>query len=496
MDKVKFAIFALCLIAGSLAAAMAVDSYTVTPSTLKPGEEGSVQFTIKNAVPAGSTSTSSLEDVQIFYAAVPGVEFKTPAPFIVGTIESGGSAPVSIPFRILPGAKGGIVTAAFFVSQKEETQLKTVNVDIRVVNPPILSISSNLQSVKSTDTLKLTITNNGGKADKVNLKLAEGSGFAFIGTTSIYVGSVEKAATVDVQLDSRNADEGVNSIPFILEYQQEGGSTANETKYLTVAVKKEKADVVFTQVDPVVTGRDNVLRLKVKNTGRALEDFKFYLEDEKIKARESKLVRLGNLGAAEEKEIAIAVSVDAQPGVRNTAVTLKWVEDDVEKEEETAVQVSVNSDADVGIFIDAKPTPLVSGGEHTLSVLVSNVGSYKIQNVEVSLPPSSIFELFNAQQSQYIGGLESDDFSTVQYKVRMKGVQPGAYPVNVLVKYKDQSGVWVEKNQTSMVNVRPAEDAAKKENGSLLPLLIVIAVGGGAAYWWFRIRNKTAKKAS
>lgn len=486
----------LLLLAGALSAAMAVDSYTVTPSTLKPGEEGSVQFTIKNVVPTGSTSTSTLEDVQVFYAAVPGVEFKTSAPFVVGTVDSGGSAPVSIPFRILPGAKGGIATAAFFVSQKNKNELKTVNVDISVVNPPILSISSDRQSVKTIDSLNLTITNNGGKADKVNLKLLDGSGFAFIGTTAVYVGAVEKIASVNVQLDSRNADEGVNRIPFLLEYQEEGGSTVNETKYLTVAVKKEKADVVFAQADAVVTARDNVLRLKVKNTGRALEDFKFYLEDEKIRAKESKLVRLGDFAAGEEKEIAILVSVDAQPGVRNADVVLKWVEDDVEKEESTAVQISVNSDADAAIFIDAKPTPLISGGEHTLSVLVSNVGSYKIQNVEVTLPSNELFEIFNAQQSQYIGGLESDDFSTVQYKIRVKNIAPGAHPLAVNVRYKDQSGVWVVKNQTSTINIRPPEDAVKKENGSQLPLLLALAVAIGAAYWWFKIRNKAAKKAS
>ncbi len=483
------ALLALALLSPLVFAAMAVETYTVTPTTLKPGEEGSVSFTIKNV--ASTTSTSSLEDVQVFFTASKGMEFKSASPYVVGTIDSGGSAVVSIPFRVLPNAKGGVLTVSFFISQKDKTDLKTVNANIQVANPPIISVSSDKQTVLSTETIELTLKNNGGVANKLTLKLKDGSDFAFIGTTEIYVGDVTGEAKVSVPLDSRNAPEGVNSIPFLLTYQQEGGNSVNETKYLTVAVKKEKADVVFTQAGTIVTGRDNVLLLKVKNTGRELKDLKFYLEDEKLVAKESKLVRLGNLKPGEEKQLSLLVFVGAQPGVRNADVTLKWVEDDVEKEEKVAVQVSVTSDADAAIFIDAKPAPIIVGGEHTLAILVSNVGSYKIYNVELTLPESGLFEIMNAQRSQYIGGLESDDFSTVQYKVRVMAKTPGTYPVTVLVKYKDQSGVWVEKNETASIIIRPASDAANASgNGSPLPMLLVVAVIGGAGYWYFRMRKK------
>ncbi len=493
----KMLILALIVLAGMVSAAISVGSYTVSPTTLKPGEEGSVTFTISNVLPSSSVTTvDPLEDVSVYFSGSEGVEFKAKSPFSVGTISSGGSALVSIPIKILPTAKGGVVTASFYISAKGETGLKTVNAIITVVNPPILTMGSDKQTILSTDTLNLTITNNGGDANRVILKLTDDSNFSFIGTTQVYVGDIEgsESAAVSAQIDSRNVDEGVSSIPFVLSYQEEGGSSVNETKKLAIAVKKEKADVVFTQDGPIVTSQDNFLLLKVKNTGRALEDFEVYVEDEEIKAKESKQIKLGDFAAGEEKEISVLVFVDAEPGVRSTELTLKWVEDDVEKEESTTVPIVVNSDADAAIFIDAKPTPIISGGEHTLAILVSNVGSYKIQNVEVSLEDNDAFEIFNAQRSQYIGGLESDDFSTVQYKVRLNAIEPSSHPVTVNVRYKDQSGVWVDKKNVIYLNIMSAEAAGaggEGDNTFLFLLIIVVAAGG---YWWYRKRKEKAKK--
>ena len=270
----KAGAFALLLLIGVASAALSVESYTVTPSSVKPGGEGAITFTIKNVLPSSATTTiSPLEDVSVFYSSAPGIEFKAQSPFVVGTIDSGGSSLVTIPFRVLPSAKGGVTTASFYISQKDKTDLKTVNVAVTVVNEPILSLSTDNPTLLSTDTLNLTITNNGGTAGKFYMRMQSGSQFSFIGTTQIYVGDVAGGSSVSVQvpIDARNVEEGVSEIPFVISYQQEGGTAVNETKSLYIAVKKEKADVVFTQSSPIVTSRDNVLELSLTNTGRSLE---------------------------------------------------------------------------------------------------------------------------------------------------------------------------------------------------------------------------------
>ena len=494
MNAIFVLAMALCLLSGAAHAAMSIGAYTVTPSTLKPGEEGAISFSISNVVPTttSTTTTAQLENVQVFFGGtVEDLQFLSQSPFVVGTIDSGGTAQVSVAFRVLPTAKGGAITAPFYVSQKDKTDLKTVNAIVRVVSPPVITMSFDHQTVLGTDQINLTVKNDGGKATRLRLSLASGSNFSFIGTSQIYVGDLTGTATVVVPLDSRNVVEGVNSVPFVLTYQQEGGNETSETKYISVAVKKEKADVAFTQGSKVVTGRDNELVLSMKNTGRALEDFQFYLEDEKIQAKENTQVKLGNIAPGQEKVISMKVFVNAEPGVRSAAVRFKWVEDDVEKEESSTVPIVVTSDADAAIYIDAKPSPIVAGGDHTLSITVSNVGSYKIQNVEVTLADSPAFEIFNAQRSQYIGGLESDDFSSVQYKVRVKAAEQGTYPVNVTVRYKDQSGVWVEKGEEVQLAVRSPSDALPAGSGGGFPYLLAIgAVVVAAGVWYFKFRKK------
>ena len=489
--------FAMVMLSGALSAAISVGAYTVTPATLKPGESGAISFSISNVVASSaSATTSQLENVQVFYGGtVEGLEFMGTSPFNVGTIDSGSTAQVSVAFRVLPTARGGAIIAPFYISQKDKTDLKTVNAIIRVVNPPVITISSDHQTVLSTDELNLTVKNNGGTASRLRVSLADGSNFSFIGTSQIYIGDLSGSTVVSVPLDSRNANAGVSSIPFVLTYQQEGGNETSETRYISVAVQKEKADIIFTQAEKMVTGRDNTLVLTVKNTGKSLANMEFYLEDTSIQAKENTQVKLGNMSTGEEKNITMLVFVNAQPGVRGMQVRLKWSEDNVDKEETAFVPVVVNSDADAAIYIDAKPSPIVVGGDHTLSITVSNVGSYKIQNVEVTLQDSPAFEIFNAQRSQYIGGLESDDFSSVQYKIRVKQVAPGAYPITVIVKYKDQSGVWVEKSQALDISIRsPADIAAAGGNGSTMLLIGGAVVVLGAGYWYFRMRKKPVDK--
>jgi len=492
-----FAIMALALLLSGMASAtLYVDSYTVTPSTLNPGQEGAVTFSIKNAIPTGATTTSQLENVQVFYAAPAGIEYKLPSPFMVGTIGAGGSALVTVPFKVRADVKGGVITAPFYISLKDATDLKTVNAAISVVNPAILSFGSDHQTILSTDVINLTITNNGGTASRASLSLAEGSNFSLMGKTAIYIGDIKGAVAVLVPIDSRKVAEGVTGVPFVLSYTDDGGNIVNASSMLTLAIKKEKADVAFTQAEPIVTNKDNVLRMKVKNNGRPLDDFRVTLTDDKVKAKDSSQIKLGTLGTGDSKTFEIPVFVSQQPGVMSTSFEVKWVEEDVEKDEVFSVPLAISSDAEVGIYLDAKPTPIAVGNDYTLSATVSNLGSYKIANVVVALQGSDAFEVLNIQKEQYIGNLDNDAFSTVQYKVRVKAsVAPGEYPLAFSVRYKDQSGLWIEKEVKTMVSVRPAGEGAQKGDGTGTLLLVGGVVVLAAGYWYFRMRKPAGKAA-
>src|SRR3989338_7522500 len=90
MAKVTFAL--LVVLMGMLFASLSVESYQVVPSSLKPGQSGVVQITLKNVQPSGSTSVVSVEDVAVYFTSVPGLKFTSEEPVRVGTIEGGASA--------------------------------------------------------------------------------------------------------------------------------------------------------------------------------------------------------------------------------------------------------------------------------------------------------------------------------------------------------------------------------------------------------------------
>ncbi|MCX8175246.1 MAG: hypothetical protein N3E51_03515 [Candidatus Micrarchaeota archaeon] len=497
----NYAVFglALALMVALSFPALSVGAPSVSPSVLKPGETGVITMTITNTPSSTSTSasTSALQSVQVYFAAVEGIQFTVQSPVVVGTVSSGASIPVSIPFKVLPTAKGGTVGVPLYVSEKDSPELKTVVAVIAISNPAVITISSDKQTLLSTDRVLLTIKNDGGKAERATLSIPSGSGFSLIGSSQIYIGTIAGTLSVEVPIDASGASSGLNQVPFQFSYQQEGGEQANVTKYLAFSVKKESEELVFSQISKVIASQDNTLQLSVKNNGKPLSNFRIFWEDDELKAKESNQVKLGELPAGAVAQATFLVRADAAPGVRDAKLRLVWSEGGVEKEETVSVPIVVTSDADAAIYIDAKPAPIIAGGEHTLSVLVSNIGSYKILNVEVELADSPAFQVLNAQKSQYIGGLEADDFSTVQYKVRFNKVASGSYPLLVKVRYKDQSGVWVSKDYPLQINVRsPEEVSPANGTGILLPAAVLAVLALGAGYWYFRMRREKGKASA
>ena len=149
-------------------------------------------------------------------------------PYVSALLKGGSSAIASFPIRILPNANGGILSPSFQINQQDVNSKQKLIVPVPVVNPPILTISVDKQALSGTDAVSITISNNGGTADKVILQI-NSTKFAFSGSDQVYVGEVtsSNSKTISVSLDSRNAADGINSVPFVIIYQQEGGGNEN-----------------------------------------------------------------------------------------------------------------------------------------------------------------------------------------------------------------------------------------------------------------------------
>ena len=478
--KLNLVVFALFAIVALSFAGVSVNNYTVSKSTFRSQDTGVITVTVTN--PTGSNQVTGLT----LSIQVPPEIILTASPKLAD-IESGGTAIVSIPIKIKSDAKPGVylLNAVFTgsTSSSSSSSTNTISVPITIVNPPIISISTDTTVLSGIDSIGLTIKNNGGSAK--NARLSFSGNVLLYGSNDVYLGDIDNSTKTTVLLDSRNATDGPQDITASLTYNDEIGLSHTDAYTIRVTVKKQKLDIIFIQNSSLVTRKESNLTLAITNNGNIdLKDIRLTFSDSSIRLKNLNEIKFGDIKSGETKQVAFLIFADLAPGLNIVSSKIKWVEKDVEKEQAITVPLTITSDSDVSVYLESKPTPLTSGAEHTISVLVSNVGSYGIDNVDVVFY-SEYIQSLDVSSGQYIGSLDSDDFSTVQFKVKINNLAAGSYPVTTNVTYRDKSGEWKAKSIVRSVNI-----SASKSDGLgamlFLPVLIVI----GLVVWYFRFRKK------
>lgn len=479
--KKLFLLVAIVLLIGNLFAALSLSTYTVSPTTIRPGAQGVLTVTIANTVTTGATNEKA---TGIGLKIYPPAEIKMKNEVSIGDLDLGTSGTAAIPFYVSSTASSGIYVIEVRSVSSAGSTFQTYSIPVTIVDAPILSLSIDKDSVSDITPLALTVSNEGGVANRVRIS-SYSSDFAILGQASVFLASVDKSGMVNLTLDSRNAEDGAQDAVFNVTYQDELGNELSVLKSIRLTVKKERLDLNFAQTSEVATKKDSTLNLSIRNNGKPLNDVRVSFGSDSLKLKDASEFKLGDLTAGDIKIIGLPVYSTFAPGTNYVDFNVKYVDQGVEKEQTVSVPLTITSDADVSIYLDAKPAPLAVGQEHTLSVLVSNLGSYEISSVDVSIS-SPVLDSLDIHEKEYIGGLNKDDFSTVQFKVQVENVPPGPYPLNVTVNYRDLSGEWKSKTIVESILLH---QPASQNNGSL-PLLVGGIVVIAIAVWWFRFRKK------
>lgn len=490
-----FGILAVLLLSGITFAGLTITEYSLSQDAFKPGSRGIVTLYISNpsacpGLAGGCTEDHRLTDVSV--STYPPSAIAIDSTVAVGDIETGASSFVSLPFTIADDTTSGIYRLDFRIySFGETSQTRRITIPITVADLPEFVFTPDVNVLTSVDSIDLMMSNNGGIAKNLKIKITDdAAGVALFGTNEIYVGDLEDEATVNMMLDSRSASDGPVNVPFIVMYEDEIGVSHEETNYVRMTVKKEALDIVFEQESDVVTKEEGTLVLSIVNTGdEELKDVKLSFTDSDLKLRGRNEMDFGDIAVGGKSTVSATVFATFSPGLNLVPAEITWTEKDVNKEEQLDVPLTISSDADVGVYIETKPAPLTVGEEHTLSVLVSNLGSYRIDNVDVELK-SDILETLDISNKQYIGSLENDDFSTVQFKTRIgSSVSPGDYTMKIEIDYRDQSGEWKTKTITQPITV----NAMQADEGGIFNLLLPVAVVL-VLVWYFFLRKRGKKK--
>ena len=488
----RYALFAL-MVFGLAFAGLSISEYTLSPEVVEPGTSGVLQITVSNT----GVQTDTVESVTITVSSVEALGIDRS--FAVGDLESGASVIVSLPFEAAEDIASGYYTVEVRtvgtgedyyldsggdLKSKTESFEKRTSIPVQVVEQPVLSIALSEESIEDFTEETFTFTNEGGKAKKVKVTILN-EGIGFLNMDQLYINELDGSASVTATLDARGAQEGATKLQFQLVYQNSLGTEITETKSIPITVKKTEGDFVFVQQGTIVTGENENLQLKFTNEGKGVTNLRFTFQSDDVRLRGLNEFTVGDITSGETKSFTVPLIADLPPGTQNVVLSLTWEESGEDRMGTVTVPLEVISDSTVGVFLEAKPTPLTVGAEHTISVTVSNLGSYDIEGTTVELE-SEAFTLLTIQPQQFIGGLESDDFSSVQYKVRVNSLEPGTYPAKVLVTFRDESGAWVTLDEEVTIAINEPVQVEDSTMTILLGLVVILVV----LYWWFRMRKK------
>ena len=493
MRKLLFGVLALLLMSGYVFAGLTVTNYEISGESFKPGSRGTISVYVSNpsacSIPGTCEADHGLSGVAASLYPPPGITMDTRAD--IGDMSVGSSSFISLPFTVDSDADSGIYRLDVrFYAFGETAEIRYITIPITVAYLPEFTLTPDNDVLSGLDNIGLSISNNGGTARNVKLTVMEDeAGVVLFGTNEIYVGNLRDTTDVTVNLDSRSAMDGPVDVPFVISYEDEIGVSHEEIAYVRMTVKKEKLDIIFSQTTDVYTRKDSTLSLSILNNGdEEINDVKLSFADDTVRLKNKNELDFGDISPGLQSSDSGSVFITTTPGLNLIPAKITWVERNVQKEQEINVPLTVTSDADVGVYIETKPAPLMAGQEHTLSVLVSNLGSYRIDNVDVEID-SDVLTSLDITNKQYIGSLENDDFSTVQFKTQISPfVTPGDYSMSVKITYRDQSGDWVTKRVT-----QPIEIHSMPEQDSGLVFYIIGAAVLAVVIWYFFFRKKKKK---
>jgi hypothetical protein len=498
--------FVLIALIAVASADVQITSYSVLPTTLKPGVTGSASITVYN--PSSSTVTGV-----IIYQGGEQFTFTTNR-VQVGDLGTLGSTVITIPFTIKSDVSPGVYNLRLdaFWSEGTGTRTKTFSIPISVTNPPIFRFSFtplNQITPGGSFTIDGQIKNEGGSVSKMVLTV-NSSYFFFDRMSQISLGDLETGQNLSFELPmvaSASLQPGVQSLPLIITYQDPLGAIQQATIAIN-PVEVMKSSVDFTvdaqpEKKPVSPGDKMKLFVNLTNTGNS----KAYSAKITVSSSSAYFTSLGSseryfeLISSDSKkqvEFEIGVSGNTPAGYYPLTITVNYlnVNGEVQTPLQKQVGLEVGGSPQISITPDTSPFPISAGGKYALSLQFSNTGTINIRALTVSVSGEN-FEILSSAEN-YIGSLNLDEYTTVQYTIHAKNnLQPAKYPIHVSMNFKDSYNNQHSIQQDVLLEIVSPDVAAltqKPDGLSLTSILIIIVVIGVIGYFVYkRYFKKKAK---
>lgn len=245
----------------------------------------------------------------------------------------------------------------------------------------------------------------------------------------------------------------------------------------------------------LVPGREGILKLSIENTAKFeirdirvqinLPDEISFLDD--ISKRK---IAILDSGISQELEYDIIVSSETDEGVYKIPITVDYINFiGDERQDNDSFGIIIKSVPK--LFIKAEDSNLYEKGDIgdiTLTFVNNDIGNIKFLTIE--LLESENYNVVSVNKD-YIGDLDSDDFESVDFKIRLN-TKNKEIPLLLRLNYKDALNQDYTQELDVNLNILTAAERGEKTTNvwSIIFWIIVIC---GIGYW---IYNKKFKKKS
>jgi hypothetical protein len=291
---------------------------------------------------------------------------------------------------------------------------------------------------------------------------------------------------------SADLPPAVYSIPLTVTYEDELGST--QTASLSIGpVNVYKRSIYFSvstqpNISNILPGQKVTITVQLSNVGT--EEARFVKVSLAPNSSSFVLLNSGEkyidripVNGSSKVSFDLGVNSGTQPGFYPLRISISFADArGVEQPmliQNTGLEVAGVSDLDV--IASASPAPITAGKKYTLSVQVSNIGTFQLKSVRTSVS-SSFFDVLSSPDA-YIGTLSVDDYSTITYPIYVHdGIEPGRHTFITIITYRDSDNVERSISKVAYLDVVPQEVAARATgttggiDGWMLAFIALIAV--------------------
>ncbi len=507
--KTFFLLFVFVSIAFATSAALGVSSYTVSPSSIKPGSTGKAIITLNN----GGDDTAS----QVTISYTPTLAGFTGGSYsqqlFVGDIAGHSSTIVTIPFIVpadLPARVYSFTFDIYFQGTNSGSKTSGGSIPVSVTNPPILSfitenVSKPVIGPSSSFIIYARIKNDGGPASNLQLIYPTNSQFSSSGGNNLFVGSIDSGKVIDFQIPftaASSISEGVYSIPLNYSFDDSNGiSSTGQASF---------GPIIAAQLSNELTARIETKNLVQPGGVADIDVILTNLQDQplsnlivSLSSNANYVVLDGNdkvfdsLGAKSEVRIPfkVGISPSSFSSFYPVSINISYVSplrggSSVVKT--GGIQISGASSFE--IVSSTTPSPLTADSQlYTLSLKISNTGNSPVRALNVKIDGD--FLDFVGSNGDYIGALNLDDFSTVSLQTGVKkGITAGVKNVTVHLTYKDTYNRQYSDDEVISIHVYSTDEAKSlsgtSSSGVWISIIIILVI---ASIVWFVIRRRNSK---